>query len=150
MTPSPLRSALLAALAAGFGAGAGIGCSPRPSTPEACISAYSDAYRTKSARKILALTADPDRLPRKEGKGGKDAGEKREQWDPEAFRAETEKELKDEGMWYRAWCGTRFVSSREHDGHLHVTVDVVNARSEVVLVRQDGVLKVHPAPGSLD
>lgn len=142
MISSPLRSALAAALVAGAGAVAG--CAPRPTTPEACISAYSDAYRTKSVRTILALTADPDRPPRREG------SERRGKWDPAAFKAETETELKDEGMWYRAWCATRFVSSREHEGHLHVTVDVVNARSEVVLVRQDGYLKVHPAPGSID
>ncbi len=142
MTPPPVRSALAAALL--VAAGSGPGCAPRPSTPEECISAFSDAYRTKSVRKILALSADPDRTPRREG------NEMREKWDPAAYQAEIEKELEEGGMWYRAWCGTRFVSSREHAGHFHVTVSVVDARSEVVLVSQDGHLKVHPIPGSID
>ncbi|MHB0968918.1 MAG: hypothetical protein ACYC7A_02175 [Thermoanaerobaculia bacterium] len=119
-------------------------CTPRPDAPEDFIAAMRHAYERKDAETVTALTADIKTLH-----GVKIPAEFREeleQYSRDKEREDLESEFERGGMWARAWSSTRYVSSREHGDHIHVTVDVDRARSEVVLVRQDGSLKLHPRP----
>lgn len=127
---------------------ASCGRTPRPDTAEEFVDAMRHAYERKNVDAIMALTADPDLPPL-----GSSRAERRsaaDRYDRERDRRETEIELERNGMWYRAWKNTKFVSAREHGDHFHVTVTAMNVSSEVVLVRQDGALKIHPEPSSFD
>ncbi|MBI2212877.1 MAG: hypothetical protein HYU52_04460 [Acidobacteria bacterium] len=120
------------------------GRATKPETPEELVVAMRKAYERKDADAIMALTADPAILPKGAMK------RQQERYDRERDRDELEVELKRNGMWYRAWKDAKFVSAREHGDHVHVTVETTNVPTEIVLVRQDGFLKIHPAPGSFD
>lgn len=121
---------------------------PQPDTAEEFVDAMRHAYERKNVDVIMAMTADPDLPPRGNARTERDGAPDR--YDRERDRKETEIELARNGMWYRAWKNTKFVSAREHGDHLHVTVTAANVPSEVVLVRQDGALKIHPEPSSFD
>ena len=123
---------------------AACGGTPKSDTPEEFVAAMRKAYERKDVDAIMALTADPSLPPKGAGPPAE------EKYDRERDREDTEIEMKRNGMWYRAWKSTTFESAREHGDHVHVTVAVANTRSEVVLVRQDGVLKIHPEPSSFD
>jgi predicted component of type VI protein secretion system len=47
---------------------------------------------------------------------------------------------------YTAWSNTEYVSDQDHQDHIHVSVSVAGAPSSIVLVREEGVLKIHPNP----
>jgi hypothetical protein len=119
-------------------------CTPKPVDPEDFIAAMRHAYERKDAETVLALTADIKTLH-----GAKIPAEFREefeQYSRDKEREDLESEFERGGMWARAWSSTRYVSSREHGDHIHVKVEVDRVPSEVVLVRQDGSLKLHPHP----
>jgi hypothetical protein len=143
-----LRGSSLTLLAIALIGFASCGRTPRPDTPQAFVDAMRHAYERKNVDVIMALTADPTLPPFGNARSRRNSGDER--YDRERDRKETEIELQRNGMWYRAGKNTRFVSSREHGDHLHVTVTAMNVPTEVVLVRQDGVLKIHPEPGSFD
>lgn len=123
-------------------------CSPsaRPDTPEQFVKAMRKAYQREDVDTIMALTADPTLPP----KGALSESSDGAGYDRGKDRAELKRELEQKGMWYRAWCDTKFVSAREHGDHFHVTVTAASVPTEVVLVRQDGVIKIHPSPSSFD
>jgi hypothetical protein len=124
-------------------------CSPgaKPDTPEQFVEAMRKAYLREDVDTILALTADPALPPKGTISGPVDPGDA---YDRDRDREELKLELRRKGMWYRAWCETKFVSAREHGDHVHVSVTAANVPTEVLLVRQDGVLKIHPRPGRFD
>lgn len=109
------------------------------------MKAMRKAYERKDVDTIMALTADPALPPK-----GNAAPPADPPYDRERDREETEQELERGGMWYRAWTATTFVSSREHGDHIHVTVSAAGNPTEIVLVRQDGALKIHPEPSTFD
>lgn len=119
-------------------------CTPHPDNPEDFIAAMRRAYERKNADTVMALTADVKTLH-----GANIPAEFREeieQYSRDKEREDLESEFERGGMWARAWSSTRYVSSREHGDHIHVKVEVDRVPSEVVLVRQDGSLKLHPHP----
>jgi hypothetical protein len=118
---------------------------PRSDSADPFIEAMRDAYQRKDVDAVMALTADPDRLANSGIRS--DLRQQIKDYNRDQDRAALEREFERGGMWPRAWSGTKFVSSREHADHIHVAVKVQNAASEVVLVRQDGSLKLHPRPG---
>lgn len=124
-------------------------CSPgaKPDTPEQFVEAMRKAYQREDVDAILALTADPALPPKGAISGPVDPGDV---YDRDRDREELKLELRRKGMWYRAWCETKFVSAREHGNHIHVSVTAANVPTEVLLVRQDGGLRIHPRPGSFD
>jgi hypothetical protein len=49
---------------------------------------------------------------------------------------------------YVSWSSTEYVSEQDHQDHLHVSVRVAGVPSSIVLVREEGMLKIHPNPSS--
>ena len=75
-----------------------------------------------------------------------DLKEKISEYSLERDRQEIESDIKNRGFGYQAWTKTHYVSEKDHKEHIHVTVDVAGARSEVVLVRDGDSLKISPNP----
>jgi hypothetical protein len=59
---------------------------------------------------------------------------------------EIEQSIKRRDFAYSSWSNTDYVSEKEHDDHVHVTVRVAGALSSIVLVREGERLKIHPNP----
>lgn len=62
---------------------------------------------------------------------------------------EVQRSVKRKDFSYTSWSNTEFVWEQEHDDHVHVSVLVAGAPSSIVLVRVEGVLKIHPNPSSV-
>lgn len=120
----------------------------RAKTPREFVEKYSDAFKRKSAGDVLKLTADP-RIHLLEGIP-QDLKKAILKYNAEKDRENLKKQFKEEDMFYRAWCVTSFYKERPHGDHIHVTVDVQGAKAEIILVSEDGYLKVHPFPGIFD
>ena len=140
-------SAIVIALAAALMAAA---CSGPPRTAEEFITAYAEAYRSGDVDAIMALRYDLD-LARRAGVR-EDLAQAIDDFTREKDRAEIERDLAGNGQWAAAWAGTRFVSERPHDDHIHVTVSVrdLPPMELVVLVRDGETLKLHPRPSAID
>ena len=65
----------------------------------------------------------------------------------EEEKEELEKDIQSKGLLYSMGSNTEYVSELDHGDHIHVKVKVDNAFSEVVLVQENGILKMHPHPG---
>lgn len=120
----------------------------RASTPQEFVEKYSDAFKRKSVGDVLKLTADPktrllEGIP-------DDLKKKVLKYSAEKDREQLKKQFKEEDMFYRAWCMTSFYEERPHGDHIHVTVDIQGAKADIILVREDGYLKIHPFPGIFD
>ena len=63
-------------------------------------------------------------------------------------RDEIEQSVKRHDFAYTTWSNTEYVSEQEHEDHVHVSVLVAGTPSSIVLVREDGFLKIHPRPSS--
>lgn len=123
-------------------------CGPaaRVSTADEFITNYSEAMIRKSASRVLAMEADGPLLLRfARDKDQRDALAK---FDPEVRRVELERLFKEEDIWWKAWCMTRYDGERVHGDHIDVAVSISGARSQVILVRaEDGTLRIHTLPG---
>lgn len=117
---------------------------PSPQTPEEFVTGYSAAYRARDADTIMALRYNLE-LARKAGVR-EDLAQAVSDYNQAKERDELEKSLAANDAWAMAWSKTTLVEAREHEGHFHVTVNVAGARSGIVLMRDDGMLKVHPRP----
>ena len=120
----------------------------RAKTPREFVEKYSDAFKRKSAGDVLKLTADPrnhliEGIPDELKKAIL-------KYNAEKDREELKKQFKEEDMFYRAWCMTSFYEERPHGDHIHVTVDVQGAKADIILVSEEGYLKIHPFPGIFD
>lgn len=120
----------------------------RAKTPREFVEKYSDAFKRKSAGDVLKLTADP-RAGLLEGIP-EDLKKEILRYSAEKDREELKKQFEEEDMFYRAWCMTSFYEERPHGDHIHVTVDVQGAKADIILVTEDGYLKIHPFPGIFD
>ena len=68
----------------------------------------------------------------------------------EEEKEELRQDIERGGLEYKAWLRTRYVGERDHGGHIHVDVSVWDASSEIVLVREGGLLKISTRPDSFD
>lgn len=120
----------------------------RAETPQEFVEKSAAAYRAKDVDAVLALTATPKIL--EEAGVSEEIREAVASYRAEEHRKEVAQEFQRGGLFYDAWCRTRFAEAREHGGHIHVTVSIEGARSELVLVREGGLLKIHPFPSLFD
>ncbi len=129
--------------------GMAAGCSgadPKIGTAKDFIGAYAEAWRGKNVERILAMSmwvgfadsAQTDPLEKAAIDSAADADE----------RTELEDDLTREGLGYQMWTNTAYESETDHGDHIHVKVTVDQARTDIVLVRDGGTLKIHPNPSS--
>jgi hypothetical protein len=114
-------------------------------TPQEFVRRYSSAHRAHDVRKICSMWADLREL---EGRAGIQRAQ-RDVFDRRAYflqRRALEHGLATDRLLYRAWDQTRYLSHQDHGEYLRVQVETMQARAEVVLVWQDGTLRLHPVP----
>ena len=121
-------------------------CSPAPpQTPSEFVAAESAAYRARDLDRILELRADLRFLEER----GVASESLRTALDDSARvlqRAALREHIRTRSVIYRAGCSARYVSHQEYPDHFLVRVDVLGQPADIVLVRQDGMLKLHPQP----
>jgi hypothetical protein len=59
---------------------------------------------------------------------------------------EIEQSIKRRDFGYSSWSNTEYVSEKEDEDHVHVSVRVAGVPSSIVLVREGEALKIHPNP----
>lgn len=118
-------------------------------TPQEFVRRYAAAYRAKDVEAICAMWADLRELEERAAI----ARPRREAIDRRAVelqRAALEHGLATDRLLYRSWGTAKYIGHDTRDDHIRVTVEVMGVRSEVVLVWQDGTLRVHPQPSWFD
>jgi hypothetical protein len=104
------------------------GINPRAKTAQEFVTKYAEAYRTGDVNAITAMTIV-------------DTGAAEQ-----CFRKNVRHDIASQGFGYAAWTRTRYVSESDHGNCIHVDVEVAHARSSVVLVKKDSVLKIVQNP----
>ncbi len=119
------------------------GSKPEARTPEDFIRLYSAAWANEDVDAIFELRArqdnkmpDPDPSARRAFEDSARASE------IDAIRSSVQRR----DLEYVAWTRTTFDGARDHGDHVHVAVRIDAARSEVVLVRNEGLLRIYPNP----
>ena len=121
------------------------GCRSKPEarTPQEFIEMYSKAWQDEDADAIMEL-----RVPQSPVNPGTESAA-RITLDDSLKSAERDaivQSIKRHDFTYTAWSRTTFEGARDHGDHVHVDVRIDAARSEVVLVRNEGLLRIHPNP----
>jgi hypothetical protein len=145
------HSACARTLIAGAIALAAAACDRSASAPQTAsefIEAYTAAYRAQDADRIMALRYDLE-LARKAGVS-EDLAEAISGYSRVRDREALEQSLRTNDTWAQAWVATTLESERRHGDHIHVTVNVRGATTEIVLVRDGGMLKIHPRPSMVN
>ena len=104
------------------------GVNQRVKTAQEFVEKYSEAYRRGDVDAITKMTVV-------------DTGEAEK-----CFRKNVMHDITSQGFGYVAWTRTRYVSESDHGNSLHVNVEIDHARSLIVLVRKDNVLKIVQNP----
>jgi hypothetical protein len=105
---------------------------PEPKTAKEFVEMLSNAYKNGDAETIVMLTVNADSVA-------------------DSLRLkEAENDLKSRGFGYVAWTHTKYKSEREDGNHIHVDVEVANVPTSIVLVLEQGVLKIHPYPSTFE
>jgi len=123
--------------------------STKAETAEQFVLKWAAAHERKDVDAVLAMTAkrrNPARAAAEKSELGREVIE----LDEAKQREELAKEFKDNSMWIRAASRTRYVGERAHEDHIHVEVRIDSAASAIVLVREDGTLKMAPDPSNYD
>ena len=118
--------AVVACLACGAITGSGA------STPQEFVENYSRAYRSGNVGDVVEMTLLQDGQTE------------------ETFREEVKRDIGSRGFGYVAWAHTRYVSHEDRGDYIRVEVEVHYARSSIVLVRRDGLLKVVQDPSEYE
>jgi DNA-binding transcriptional regulator YbjK len=112
-------------------------------TAQEFVTKYSEAWKSGDVDAILAMRSrkqlvEIDLKPnmKKELEEASLADE----------RDEIEQSIKRHDFAYSSWANTEYVSDQVHEDHVHVSVRVAGAPSSIVLVREGGMLKIHPHP----
>ncbi|MFH0990700.1 MAG: hypothetical protein V1799_11865 [bacterium] len=115
-------------------------------TAQEFIDLYVKAYKSENVEAILAMQASLETL--KKTPITPKLKEQLENYSIEKERERIQKDLERKGLGYIMGTNTRYESEKDHDDHIHVRVKVDIAYSEIVLVRENGLLKIHPWPSS--
>ena len=112
-------------------------------TPQEFVEKYSKAWKNGDAETILAMRSrkklvDVDLKP--------DMKKALEEASLTDEKDEIEQSIKRHDFECVSWTNTEYVSHREHEDHVHVSVEVAGVPSSIVLVREGEMLKIHPNP----
>lgn len=116
----------------------------RITTPQEFVQACARAHREEDIDAIRSLSADLREL---EDRGV--SHEDRLVLDHQAdslLRGALKHGLAEGRSLYRSWSRAEYVEHVDHGDHIHVTIATMGARAGIVLVRQDGALRLHPQP----
>jgi hypothetical protein len=120
-------------------------------TAEEFIEKYVEAHRRGDVDAVLAMRVDPDPLASGAAAGGSSARLAGIDGELAAERRRALEESRDRrDLWWRTWERTRYVAETDHGDHIHVDIIAGAARSEVVLVRDRGLLKIYLHPSRFD
>lgn len=108
------------------------------------VEKYSAAYRRKDIGTVMKMTADPKIMDL--ASIDENLRKAIMSYNLETERDRLKEEFKQENMFYQAWCETQFDRAVEHSDHIHVSVKIRSAGADIVLVKEDGYLKIHPFP----
>ena len=128
----------------------GRGQATRAETAKEFVGQWVAAHDRKDVDAVLALTAKKRFNPAKEAAEKSELGRAAIALDEAKQREELVRAFKDNDMWVRAASLTRYEGEREHGDHIHLQVSIQGARTEMVLVREDGTLKAAPDPSNYD
>jgi primosomal replication protein N len=117
-------TATLSVVSCGTRTGSGV------TTAQEFVTKYSEAYRKGNVRAIVKMTV-------------LDTGET-----AASLKDEVALDIKSKGLGYIAWTHTRYVSEADHGSSIRVEVEIEDARSSIVLVKRDRVLKMVQDPSS--
>ncbi len=105
---------------------------PSAKTAQEFVQKYSQAYKDENADTIAKMT-----------ELGKTQSE-------ESFKDDTRKDIKSKGFGYVAWTNTRYASEEGHDKYIRVNVEIKGARSSIVLLKREGLLKLALNPSDYE
>lgn len=127
-----------------------VGCSRRGDvdTAREFIVAYVEAFRREDVETILRMRSRRQVID--EADVGKELKDEVKALSVEEERKELESDLRRRGMVSQAWRRTKYVREKDHGDHVHVDVAVDGVPTSVVLVREEGVLRIHPHPSRFD
>jgi hypothetical protein len=101
---------------------------PSAKTAQEFVEKYSKAYSSGNAGLIAKMT---------EAKGRTE----------ESYKEEAQKDIDSKGFGYVAWSNARYVSEEDRGNYIRVNVEIQGARSSIILVKRDGLLKLTLNPG---
>ncbi len=101
---------------------------PSAKTAQEFVEKYSKAYSSGNAGLIAKMT---------EARGQTE----------ESLKEEARKDIDTKGFGYVAWSNVRYISEQDHNNYIRVNVEIQGARSSIVLVKRDGLLKLTLNPG---
>lgn len=111
-----------------FAASCGTLVDPSAKTAQEFVEKYSKAYSSGNAGLIAKMT---------EAKGRTE----------ESYREEAQKDIDTKGFGYVAWSNVRYISEQDRGNYIRVNVEIQGARSSIILVKRDGLLKLTLNPG---
>jgi hypothetical protein len=112
-------------------------------TAQEFVEQYSNAWKSEDVDAIVAMRSRKKLVDVELKPNMKKALEEASIADE---KDEIEQSIKRRDFGYSSWSNTEYVSGKEHDDHVHVTVRVAGALSSIVLVREGEGLKIHPNP----
>ena len=113
------------------------------STAQEFVTKYSKAWKNGDVDAILAMRSE-DKLVEVDSVSR--VSKELEKASLANERQDIEQSIKRHDFAYISWSNTLYVSEQDHQDHIHVSVTVAGVPSSIVLVREGGVLKIHPHP----
>lgn len=105
---------------------------PSAKTAPEFVEKYSKAYSNGNADLIVKMT--------ELGKGQTE----------ESLKEETKKDIDAKGFGYVAWSNTRYVLDQDRGNYIRVNVEIRGAKSSIVLIKRDGMLKLAQNPSDFE
>jgi len=113
-------------------------------TAKEFVERYSSAWLREDVDVIVSMQYDLRRFDSSRIPPGKEAAVLKHNLENE--RKKVENEIARKGFAYRAGANLSYESERDHGDHIHVRVSVDVAKSDIVLIRDGGLLKIFPFP----
>jgi hypothetical protein len=123
---------------------ASCGSDRRPQSAKEFVERFSAAWKSEDVDAILSMQYDLKKFDKTKIPLGKEL--QALEFIQEDKRARVAKDIAEKGFGYRAGSELEYVSEQEHGDHIHVRVTVGAARTDIVLLRDEGSLKMFPFP----
>ena len=122
----------------------GCGVSPDVGTAKEFIPNYSAAFAAGDIETVMKMWSFSSPIDLLKMDPSLKAGIKEQR--AEEMKAELESSMKNKDLWYKAWKNTKYVSEKDCGSFIIVKVKVPPSYSDVVLIKENGFLRMHPNP----